>query len=125
MKDILVRGDIIRLLDRFYDRLFSDDIIGHFFTDVMDLSRKEHMPIMYNFWDSILLGAANYHGNPMEKHIRLSDRSPMHKEHFERWLLLWTQSVDELFKGSKAEEAKKRAADIAMLMEFKVQNHSA
>ncbi|MDD0858769.1 hypothetical protein NHF46_15535 [Arthrobacter alpinus] len=34
-------------------------------------------------------------------------------EHFNRWLQLWTSTVDELFAGEKAEMAKVQAHQIA------------
>jgi hemoglobin len=33
--------------------------------------------------------------------------------HFERWLALWRQTVDELFAGERAEEAKAHALRVA------------
>jgi len=40
--------------------------------------------------------------------------------HFERWLLLWKESVDTLYFGEKAEEAKSRATAMKDLMLFKI-----
>jgi len=43
----------------------------------------------------------------------------MTSEHFERWLLLWNQTVNENFTGDRASEAIKRAKMIADLMKYK------
>ena len=118
--DIKNKNDIQHLVDTFYTKVRKNDTIGHFFNNVVDIDWEDHMPIMYNFWDSILFGGREYKGNPMTKHVELNEKSPMEKEHFNTWLALWTETVDELFSGEKAEEVKKRASSIAGLMEFQV-----
>jgi hemoglobin len=51
----------------------------------------------------------SYQGRPWPKHAPL----PVQKEHFERWLSLFCQTVDSLFSGPKATEAKSIALSIA------------
>lgn len=121
MNDIENRKDIELLVDSFYEQVIVDEVIGTFFTQVVLLDMEKHMPIMHDFWDSTLLGAQNYHGNPMVKHIQLSQKKQLEKVHFERWLLLWKSTIDRLFKGAKADEAKQRAENIATLMLYKTQ----
>jgi hemoglobin len=75
---------------------------------------------MYSFWSGILLDDHAYAGNPMIKHIALDKKFPLKKEHFEVWLRLFYATVDELFKGMKAEEAKSRAAIIAQITQRKI-----
>jgi len=41
-------------------------------------------------------------------------------EHFQKWLLLFTETVDQLFEGEKAELAKQRATSIATVMQIKM-----
>ena len=53
-------------------------------------------------------------------HTRLSQRIPLTKEHFERWLKLFTGTVDELFQGTKATTAKEKAQSIAGIMQVKI-----
>ncbi len=118
--DISSKEDIAHLVDSFYAKATIDPKMGFFFTDVAKLNFEKHMPIMYDFWESILLGGRNYRGNPMVKHFALHEKSPMKGEHFERWLSLWKETVDEIFTGPKADEAKSRAQQIAQLMQFKV-----
>jgi hemoglobin len=64
---------------------------------------------MYRFWQSVLFGSGNYQGAPFPKHAVL----PVQQPHFERWLTLFAETVDENFAGSKSEEAKSRAVCIA------------
>lgn len=121
MKDIQSREDIDMLVKSFYDKLMVDKHIGHFFNEAIDLDLEEHLPIISNFWDSMLLGAQNYQGNPMQKHIALNKAAAMEESHFDRWLQHWEQTISAHFSGPKADEAVSRAKQIAQLMLFKVQ----
>jgi len=124
LKDIENSQDIKLLVDEFYKEVVNDDLIGHYFSKVIPLDLEIHLPVMYNFWETTLLGNIKYKGNPMVKHIELSRKERLNPEHFERWLFLWVNSVKENFEGPKAEEAIQRAKLIADLMKFKVQQHS-
>ncbi len=108
------------LVDRFYDKVNQDEILSPIFNEIMQVNWDAHLPIMYQFWGSLLLGEQSYTGNPMQKHIEISKIVPLGEKEFARWLELFNQNIDENFTGPKAEEAKLRAANIARLMEFKV-----
>jgi hemoglobin len=43
--------------------------------------------------------------------------------HFEKWLELFHETVDELFAGEKAEEAKWRGNRMAEMFELKIEHH--
>jgi hemoglobin len=68
---------------------------------------------MYDFWEFLLLQGKNYQGNPIEKHFELHARHPLTAEHFDRWLALFQETVDSLFAGPVADDAKFRAMVIA------------
>lgn len=121
MEDIVSQADVKELIDAFYKKVIVDPVIGSFFTDVVQLSWEEHIPIMNNFWGSILLGTNTYHGNPMIKHIELDKKQVLLPEHFERWLELWQNTVHEHYRGMTADEAVSRAKNIAALMQHKVE----
>ena len=118
--DIQSREDVELLVNTFYKKVLEDSIIKHFFTEVVEISWEKHMPIMYNFWESVLLDNPVYKGNPMTKHIALDEKSPMEKIHFDRWEELWHETLDELFQGKKVELAKQRAEQVKGLMMYKV-----
>ena len=59
---------------------------------------------------------------PMTAHIALHKRHPMEQRHFDHWLAHWNATLDALFTGAKAQEAKARAASIAPVMMWKVRN---
>lgn len=120
MKEILNRTDIESLVDKFYEKVIVDESIGFFFQDVIELDWKIHIPIMYDFWESTLLGLAKYKGNPVLKHIELNNKRKLKPEHFSRWLELWKQTIKENFYGAIAEDAIKKASQIGELMKFKI-----
>jgi len=121
-RDIENREDIILLVNTFYDEVKINPILAPIFNDVAKLNWDEHLPKMYSFWSSILLGEHSFSGNPMQKHIALSKITAMTEFEFSHWLALFNQSVDRLFEGTKASEAKTRAANIARLMLHKIQS---
>jgi hemoglobin len=117
--DIRNRKDIEKLVNIFYDKVKTDEVIGYLFTDVAQVNWDLHLPKMYNFWENILFYSANYNGSPMAVHKELHQKSPMNKEHFQHWNSLFTQTVDKLFQGAKAEEIKNRALNISDVMMYK------
>lgn len=121
MTDILSESDIKLLVDEFYKKVVVDPVIGFIFNDVVKLSWEKHIPVMYAFWSSLLLGTNTFTGNPMGKHINLDKKILLTKIHFDKWLELWDGTVNENFKGANADEAKTRAKHIAGLMLFKVE----
>jgi hemoglobin len=114
------RSDIQKLVDTFYTKVRADDSIGYLFNDVAKVNWQQHLPRMYDFWENILFQTGGFKGNPMTAHIQLHQKSPLSKAHFDRWLKLFLQTVDELFEGDKAELAKQRALSIATMMQIKV-----
>jgi hemoglobin len=95
-------------------------VIGYLFNDVAKVDWGHHLPRMYDFWETVLFHTASFKGNPIPKHINLHRQSPLAKEHFSRWVALFTATVEELFEGEKAELAKQRAMSIATMMQLKV-----
>lgn len=102
----------------------ADDVIGFFFTDIAQLDLEKHLPVMYDFWESTLFHSANYSGNPMRVHINLNQKARIRDRHFERWLALFNETVDELYTGTVAELAKTRALSIATVMRIKLIKNS-
>lgn len=119
--DITSQEDIQLLVDSFYKKVLVDPIIGFIFTEVVQLSWEKHIPIMYAFWTSILLPPGDYTGNPMGKHFQLDKKVHFTKVHFDKWLQLWEETVNENFIGDKATEAITRAKNIAAIMFHKIE----
>lgn len=114
--DIQTEADIQLLVDTFYQKVHHDALLDPVFNGFARVDWSRHLPIMYDFWSSILLGSARYHGRPFPKHMPL----PINATHFQRWLELFEATLDELFAGPKAEEAKVRALNIATLFEYRL-----
>lgn len=115
--DIANEADVHRLIDTFYTTVRPDPVIGHFFAHV---DWSHHIPHITQFWCMVLFGDRRFHGDPMTAHQKLNARIPMHPDHFAHWVMLFHATVDALFAGPKAEEAKQRAQSIAGVMMHKV-----
>ncbi len=119
-QDIVNREDVILFVDTFYGKVMTDEVIGFIFSDVAGIDWSKHLPKMYNFWSSLLFGERNYSGNPMRIHVALSKLTEMNEKQFGAWLILFNETIDELFEGEKANEAKARASKIASLMQTNI-----
>ncbi len=121
MKDIENRDDVIRFVDSFYIKVRNSNKLGYIFDEIAQTNWETHLPVMYSFWASILLEESSFSGNPMKVHIDLADNAPMTSVEFSEWIELFTETIDELFAGEIADEAKARASNIARLMLANIQ----
>jgi hemoglobin len=113
LPDIEDRSDCERLVRAFYERAMDDPIIGFIFTDVAHLDLDAHIPVITDFWETILLGARSYGGGAFRPHAELHTKVRLLYGHFARWLGLWIMTVDELYAGEHAELAKSHAVRVA------------
>ncbi|QCR25180.1 sec-independent protein translocase TatC [Pontibacter sp. SGAir0037] len=116
MKDLENEADIKQLVDTFYDHVNHDALLSPVFNEIAQVDWEHHLPVMYNFWSSVLFGTMAYKGQPFPKHLRL----PVTGEHFDKWIALFKATVDALFSGKKAEEAKQKAQSIARIFQMKM-----
>jgi len=98
----------------------QDHLIGYIFTDIAQLNLLEHLPRIVDFWESVLFGVAKYQGNPVLKHVHLHQLSALRKEHFERWLAIWNETIRSRYSGEKVTEAVNKARMMADLMLYKI-----
>ena len=120
-QDIQSREDITALVEAFYSKLLNSLLLAHIFTDIANINLKDHLPIISDFWSFFLLNIeGQYSRNVMSPHLALAQKIRLRKEHFDEWLHLWEQSIDEMYIGEKAEEAKTRARNIALMIEYKI-----
>ncbi|MEN9299515.1 MAG: hypothetical protein RLZZ429_1828 [Bacteroidota bacterium] len=117
--DIENRDHIEQLMRAFYAKAIPDPVIGHYFTQVIDMDLEKHLPVIIDFWETVLLGIAKYKSNAIAVHQHLHEKSAFEEKHFEQWVKLFQSTVDELFEGEKAELAKQRALSIATVMKIK------
>ncbi len=116
MKDIESRNDIDHLMRVFYERALADEVIGYIFTNVANLDLHHHLPIIGDFWETLLFRTGDYASrgrNPLEVHRQIHLKSALEPKHFSRWLELFVQCVDDEFEGVRADFIKMRAHAIA------------
>lgn len=114
LKDIQVLEDVKVMVDEFYGKIRKDELLGPIFDNIIQDRWPEHLEKMYSFWQTILLEERTYSGRPFVPHMHL----PVEQEHFDRWLFLFSETVDELYSGQKAIIAKlqgKRMAEMFLL----------
>nr|WP_121272344.1 group III truncated hemoglobin [Pedobacter schmidteae] len=119
MKDIQDKADITYLVKTFYHTVLTDPLIGPLFRSA-NFDLESHIPVMVSFWETILFDVITYSGNPMLKHLDLNRTVPLDSTHFERWMNIWTATVNHKFAGPLAEKAILRAQSIAQLMAYKI-----
>lgn len=120
MKEISSREDIELLVKEFYSKVRKNETLGYIFDDVMKIDWDHHIPILIDFWETILLDTATYSRNAMAVHFGINAKVKLQALHFDTWLNLFDTTVDEFFIGEKAELAKKRAHSVADIMKLKV-----
>lgn len=116
-KEIISLEDIKKLVNTFYGKVRRDELLGPIFDERIRDRWPLHLEKMYTFWQTILLEERTYFGSPFPPHANL----PISHHHFERWMELFTQTVDDLFTGKIAEDAKWRADKMAELFESKIE----
>ncbi|HEY8661403.1 MAG TPA: group III truncated hemoglobin [Hanamia sp.] len=116
-KEIISLDDIKTLVDTFYEKVRTDELIGPIFNERIQDRWPQHLQKMYTFWQTILLDDHTYFGSPFPPHANL----PVSHIHFEKWMELFIQTIDELFGGEKAKEAKWRAGKMAEMFESRIE----
>jgi hemoglobin len=111
--DIAGRDDIRDVVVAFYRRAFTDDLLGPVFVDVARMDLDEHLPTMCDFWETVLLRTGAYRGNALRPHLLLNAQVRLTPEHFDRWLRLWTTTIEERHRGERADHAALQARRIA------------
>jgi hemoglobin len=120
--DISTPADVELLVNTFYDKVKQDALLGPLFYAVIGPDWSHHLPKMYRFWNMVLLTLPGYEGYPTRVHVEMSRNNPLAQAHFDKWLVLWRQTVDSLFSGELADQAKDRAELMANLIHIKVED---
>ncbi|HMR46182.1 MAG TPA: group III truncated hemoglobin [Bacteroidia bacterium] len=117
MKDIENINNIQLLVDSFYSKIRNDEQLGPIFNGIIKDRWPEHLEKMYRFWQTILLDDQTYFGSPFVPHAKM----PVDKSHFEQWIKLFSETVDENFAGEKAEQAKWQGQRMADMFHYKIE----
>jgi hemoglobin len=114
-QDIKGLDDIVIFVNEFYYKVQRDDLIGPIFNGVIK-DWTPHLERMYQFWNAALFSVPGFKGNPFAKHAPL----PIDQNHFDRWLVLFNETIDANFEGDMAMDTKNRAALMAALFVSKL-----
>ena len=118
-KDIAHLDDIKLLVDEFYTKVREDELLAPIFNTRIGDRWPEHLEKMYRFWQTVLLEDHTYFGSPFAPHAQM----PIDKNHFDQWLALFYQTLDEHFEGDKLIEAKWRAEKMAEMFQLKIEHY--
>lgn len=110
--DIGNKQDIEVLINTFYEKLLQVDEIKPVFAGI---NFPAHVPHIVAFWSFVLLDEEGYKTNVFDKHIDLPIKAHM----FDVWLEIFNATVDQLYKGEKAEMAKQRATSLTYTFKSK------
>jgi hemoglobin len=119
-RDIETRADIETFIQSFYKKVIVDETVGIIFTKIFPINWEKHIPLIVDFWETILLDNPVYKKNAMAVHFDINKVFPLQKKHFDAWLYLFNITLDEMFEGTKTTLAKKRAEGIAQVMLLKM-----
>jgi hemoglobin len=113
--DINGKKDVQQIMTEFYAKATQDEVIGVKFNHI---NMTEHIPKIVEFWSTIIFYEGDYKGSPFDKHL------PLHlkKQDFERWLMLFEETVRAHFEGEMTEEIINRAKNIGRIFLFKIES---
>lgn len=114
LKDIEGIDDVRLMVNTFYTRASTDELLSPVFTARMPQPIPD---ALYRYWENALLGNGGDDTIPFPKHADL----PLTHQHFDRWLSIFHQTVDDLFSGPVAEAAKLRGIRMSEIFRFKME----
>lgn len=101
LENVITEENIRRMVDGFYDSVRQDEVLGPVFEQALSHGWDAHLPRMYDFWSTVLLGARKFQSNVFGRHMALSG---IEKEHFVRWLALFRDTVRRMYAREQADE---------------------
>jgi hemoglobin len=112
-RDLDSPEEIAEMVRRFYQDVAQDDLLGPMFNDVAQVDWAEHLPKLAAFWCRALLGMPGYQGNPFRAHALVHAQVPFTPEHFQRWLELFTETIEGGWQGPGRDRALALAYNVA------------
>ncbi|WP_412546452.1 group III truncated hemoglobin [Maricaulis sp. MIT060901] len=82
------------LVDTFYENVRAHPALGPIFDRQIQDNWEPHLETMKQFWGSLVFHDGQYSGRPMPAHMKLKHR--VHRGHFQTWLALFDQSLQEI-----------------------------
>lgn len=127
MATIRTREDISLLVNTFYAKVRKKEGLSHFFNQMIvgEDAWAVHLDKLTDFWETQLLMARTFKGNPMAAHIKVDKtfNQEIEMKHFGLWLNLWYETIDELFEGEVAHLAKNKARNMSHFIFMEMYKH--
>ncbi|MCE0724637.1 group III truncated hemoglobin [Legionella resiliens] len=114
----LNKTHIEKLVTHFYRKVQKDKILGPIFNDTAQVDWDEHIPLLCQFWNSIMLKTHEYHGNAYQKHILLKQLAQIEEAHFVRWLNLFQEEAVNHLPMNAAKDIFQKASFIAESLKY-------
>ncbi len=124
-KAIETRADVNLLVTTFYKKVRQDELLGPIFNASIS-DWEHHLEHLTTFWETSLFMTRKlehkYKGNPLEAHVKvdLAFNHSLNEMHFGVWLNLWFETIDALFIGEVADNAKRRARKMGTFIHIKL-----
>ena len=112
-RDLDAPDEIAEMVRRFYSDVAQDDLLGPMFNDVARVDWSEHLPKLTAFWCRALLGRAGYQGNPFRAHALVHAKRSFTPAHFERWLMLFDETLALGWIGPNTDRSRQLASTVA------------
>ncbi|WP_434637715.1 group III truncated hemoglobin [Sulfurimonas sp. NW7] len=111
----ITKKNIRVMVDRFYSSVLKDDLIADFFIEklgdeMISDEWQHHLNLLTDFWAAMTTGDNSYNGTPITPHL---DMPGLNKESFQRWLELFSETIDRLYEKKAADIFKIRGEMIA------------
>ena len=102
--------NIAILVERFYAAVQKHPTLGPVFNPRLEGRWDRHMSQMKDFWSSVLLRSGRYSGYPLGAHFGVPGMAP---ERFDDWLVLFRQTLDQLYEPPYADAIHTMAQQFA------------
>ena len=108
LQDTITRENLKYLMRLFYERAIVDPVIGHYFIHELgeDMNHEEwheHIELLADFWQAVLLEEGPYWGNPSGTHFGIANLT---RESFMQWIALFSLTVNEVYVPELASRFK-------------------
>jgi hemoglobin len=106
------------LVDSFYGRIRSHEVLGPIFNDVIADNWEPHLTKMKTFWGAVTLYTGAYSGRPVPVHKKLEG---LQREHFSLWLGLFRETLEAVAPNPEVVELfYGRASGIAQSLQLAI-----
>jgi len=111
----VTKENLHKMVVQFYTKVIKDEVVGSFFIEKLgsDLQSEKwvaHLETLTDFWAAVPLQDFTYKGNPFAPHAQIQGISA---QAFQRWLELFSQTLDAIYVEEIANSFKNRSQVIA------------